>query len=292
MPFFLFTAFNRSKLSRFANSSRSDGSTPPVVLKHTRQSVMLMSPQRKRPCECGSFLQTISVFVRRRGLSVRRACLPLGVPSCQARQSSWLHEGLALSRSIGVAATRHIKTKASSFVRACERARACVTFFFLLPSATPAAWGLRCGVSVVNCCFFFFLVLLFLLSPKLFIPATLALTRCLSGWNSSGLKAQSWQQATTHQLGSAVTERRKQKMRYKVTRGRGKGGWGSATALEPHSLSPPEPPLKVVKKRNPRLLRIFPLTAMTGGYTSHRWMCNCKAPSCSYLSFWRMRGAI
>lgn len=124
--------------------------------------------------------------------------------------------------------------------------RACVTFFFLLPLATPAAWGLRCGVSVVNCCFF--LVLLFLLSPKLFILATLALTRCLSGWNSSGLKAQSWQQATTHQLGSAVTERRKQKMRYKVTRGRGKGGWGSATALEPHSLSPPVPPWRLSKK--------------------------------------------
>lgn len=86
------------------------------------KSVMSMSPQRKRPRECGSFLQTIGVFVRLRGLSVRRACLPLGVPSCQARQSSWLHEGLALSRSIGVAATCHIKTKASSFVRACERA--------------------------------------------------------------------------------------------------------------------------------------------------------------------------
>lgn len=41
-------------------------------------------------------------------------------------------------------------------VCACVRARACVTFFFLLPSATPAAWGLRCGVSVVNCCFIFF----------------------------------------------------------------------------------------------------------------------------------------
>lgn len=128
----------------------------------------------------------------------------------------------------------------------CACVRACVTFFFVLPSATPAAWRLRCGVSVVNCCFF--LVLLFLLSPKLSIVATLALTRCLSGWNSSGLKAQSWQQATTHQLGSAVTERRKQKMRYKVTRGRGKGGWGSATALEPHSLSPPVPPWRLSKK--------------------------------------------
>lgn len=59
--------------------------------------------------------------------------------------------------------------------------------------------------------------------PKLFIPATLALTRWLSGWNSSGLKAQSWQQETTHQLASAVTERRKQKMRYKVTSGWGRG---------------------------------------------------------------------
>lgn len=213
---------------------------------HDNQSCRCPHKEKGR-ASVGLFLQTIGVFVRRRGLSVRRACLPLGVPSCQARQSSWLHEGLALSRSIGVAATCHIKTKASSFVRACERALAWHFFFFLLPSATPAAWGLRCGVSVVNCCFFLQSFFSYF-PPKLFIPATLALTRCLSGWNSSGLKAQSWQQATTHQLGSAVTERRKQKMRYKVTRGRGTGGWGSATALEPHSLSPPEPPRRLSKK--------------------------------------------
>lgn len=157
-------------------------------------------------------------------------------------------------------------------VRASERALVW-HFFFSCRRPLRLRGGLDAACRLSTAVFFFFLVLLFLLSPKLFIPATLALTRCLSGWNSSGLKAQSWQQATTHQLGSAVTERRKQKMRYKVTRGRGKGGWGSATALEPHSLSPPEPPLKVVKKRNPRLLRIFPLTAMTGGYTSHRWLC-------------------
>lgn len=75
--------------------------------------------------------------------------------------------------------------------------------------------------------------------PKLFIPATLALTRRLSGWNSSGLKVQSWQQATTHQLGSAVTERGKQKMRYKVTGGWSRGGGESVIVLELHSLPSP-----------------------------------------------------
>lgn len=72
------------------------------------------------------------------------ACLPLGVQSCQAKQSSWLYKGLAVSRSIGVTVMCQIKTRLHVYVRACVR----VTFLLW---ATLAAWGLdtACGCQLL-----------------------------------------------------------------------------------------------------------------------------------------------
>lgn len=159
--FFLVMAFNKCKY-RYRGASpihASDGSTTLVVLKHTWQSVMLMLRQRK---SCVTiflvlycFLQTIAVFVRWRGLSVWRACLPLSVPSCQARQSSWLHEGHALSRSIKVVAKlSHQKLG----LRLCQS-----TFFFChRPLWLYGGLDATCRLSTA----FFFL-----LSPQTFHPS-------------------------------------------------------------------------------------------------------------------------
>lgn len=181
------------------------------------------------------YCKPLPFFVRWRGLSVCRPCLPFNVLSCQARQSSWLYEDQALSRSIEVVATCHLKNCA------CACVKELLTFFLCRrPLRLRGGLYATCRLSTA-----------FFPTPpnpsKLFIPATLALTRCLSGWNSSGLKAQTWQQATTHQLDSAVTERRKQKMRYKVTGGWGRGGWESVIVLELLSLHFPIPPWRLPK---------------------------------------------
>lgn len=133
---------------------------------------------------------------------------PVIVPCMSASQCAVLScETKQLAARRPGTVKKHQSSYDVSHQKLCSRLCQSTCDFFFLPSATPAAWGLRCNVSLVNCFFFYF-------PPKLFIPATLALTRCLSGWNSSGLKAPSWQQASMHQLGSAVTERRKQKIRY------------------------------------------------------------------------------
>lgn len=97
--------------------------------------------------EVSVFFVCITVFVWWRGLSVCCACLPLGVQSCQAKQSSWLYKGLAVSRSIGVAVMCQIKTRLHVYaVVLCVCV--CETF---LPWATLAVWGLdtACGCQLL-----------------------------------------------------------------------------------------------------------------------------------------------
>lgn len=146
------------------------------------------------------FLRTVAVFVWWRGLSVCRVCLPLSVLSVRR------------DKAAGCTKAKHCQEASKSLQRVTSITKlALMSKHFLLCPRPLRLHGSLDATCQLSTAFFP------LLSPKLFIPTTLALNRCLPGWNSSGLKAKSWQQATTHQLGSAVTEREKQKMRSKVT---------------------------------------------------------------------------
>lgn len=138
-----------------------------------KAAVSNASPPKKRV-----FMFEVSVFVcgkyhsfssLERPVTVLHMSTLLVRRLVRGKKSSWWYKGLGVSWNIEV--TLMCKIKMKLYVCVCV---VCVTF---LPRAALAVWGLdtACGCQLL----FFFL--------KLFHPVTPALTRCLSGWNSSGL---------------------------------------------------------------------------------------------------------